>query len=436
MIILLSYLINLRSYPDSVGSEYIMIRWEKPESMDYEVDSIKIKSSFWGYITDPSGWANRLRPPFPDSFKAKTYFYDGIYYYYSLFLFFDATCVLETTKCISPAPPWVYACYPYGVYTGDTLLMLSTRYSSIRGRKENGIELFSYHKGDTFSDYKVHFYRWEYSVGAPTDTINKYYFYVVPHPRSLDTVVVCFISDSLRNRAGWPLDGNLNRIKEGSPEDDYVFSFFSALKGDYTKDGVIDLDDFSVFASLWQKRGNVFRKELAPYKGEIPYILVYPDSVVDFEDFSAFVLLWRWSRRTYIKKETPEEPVKMKGDTLYVRGEIRSIAVDGVRDVEWRMSGLSFEDGEYHALAFSEPVRINGPVCVIHGYVKAIEWVDSEFCKHTGYPFYTFIVNDLSSLPFKMELFDVSGRKVKEPSSPGLYLFRSNEAKGKIIFIR
>ncbi|RKZ25782.1 hypothetical protein DRQ20_04405 [bacterium] len=442
MVFIFAYLINLRAYPDSVGSHYVFLRWEKPDSMDYEVDSVKVKKSFTGYITDPEGWGHKLKPPFPDSFAAPWTYYDGIYYYFSVFSYFNnGTYALDTIRCISPAPPWVNAYYPTsGIYEGDTLLLLSTRYSSLPEGVERGIKVFSYHKGDTFADYTILPYFHTCTWGLPWDTTHYYFFYVYPHLRSFDTVVVKFISDSIRNNRGnWPLDGDYDRIKEGSPEDDFVFSFISILKGDYNRDGIIDLSDFAYFADLWYNQRNIWMKELAPYTGKIPYILVYPDSTLDFDDFSAFILMWRWSRQNQESKNlSPEGVCEIRENTLSLslRG-VRAIMIEGVESIKWEHPGLEANFENSSALAFKKPLDISGLVCSFRGNIREIKWVDSNYQLHRLIPWYTLFTEDISIIPETLNIFDVSGREVdRSHISPGVYFFRGKNVGGKIILLK
>ncbi|RKZ23189.1 hypothetical protein DRQ18_01100 [bacterium] len=456
---LFSYLINLRAYPDTIGSDYILIRWEKPESMDYEVDSIKIKSSHITYVTDPSGWSPRLYSPFPDSFLHKASFYNGFYYHYTFFIFTGNETILDTCKCVSPTPPWTLSYYPpTGTVVSDTFISAVFKYSRM-SFPEEGVRVFSYHKGDTFHyQVKLGKYEIEYTPGR-LDTTHHFYFYTIPLFRSMDTVVIRLISDSIRSvRGNWPLDGNQNEIKEGSPDDDIVIKCYASLKGDYNLDGAVDIEDFAIFASLWKKERMPF-KELAPFTGTIPYISVYPDSIIDFDDFCAFVLLWRWSLQNGRRGKdgnVTEDFYFMKGRVYADIEGVRGIEVITDGELEWEIDGLNMkgemEGKRVYAIAFTAPRNLHGSVFVLKdASFTEIKYVDAGFHSHRSLLSSSAVTLSGGRVPVpyhegEILLFGMDGRKRKTLKivdgyvnlnvPPGIYILKGKGFSAKIAVIK
>ena len=112
---------------------------------------------------------------------------------------------------------------------------------------------------------------------------------------SLDSITVELKAD-MTDLRGFYLDGNNDGNPDGSPYDDYMWSFYVTALGDFNLDTQIDLSDLMLFRSAWFKRPQDLSYELGPFQGEIPYLRAIPDASLDFEDLVVFAGMWNWSQ--------------------------------------------------------------------------------------------------------------------------------------------
>ncbi|MFC1693646.1 T9SS type A sorting domain-containing protein, partial [Candidatus Latescibacterota bacterium] len=73
------------------------------------------------------------------------------------------------------------------------------------------------------------------------------------------------------------------------------------LAGDYKRNLVIDGDDLLEFSDAWYAQDTT--KEIGPVTGVPPNLNVNPDSVVDFEDLTVFAWMWQWYTEHGSKKK-------------------------------------------------------------------------------------------------------------------------------------
>jgi len=99
------------------------------------------------------------------------------------------------------------------------------------------------------------------------------------------------ILDSL----GKGLDGDRDGDPEGSPIDDYTWSFETPYLADYDYSDRVDVSDLIIFANTWKSDPQDLSKEIGPVSGTLPDFVLIPDHVVDFEDFVTLARMWNWS---------------------------------------------------------------------------------------------------------------------------------------------
>jgi WD40 repeat protein len=67
------------------------------------------------------------------------------------------------------------------------------------------------------------------------------------------------------------------------------------LLGDYTDDGVVDIEDFLEFKVAWQSRDAAM--DIGPAPGNPPELDPELDGKLDFADLAVFVVMWNWSHQ-------------------------------------------------------------------------------------------------------------------------------------------
>lgn len=75
------------------------------------------------------------------------------------------------------------------------------------------------------------------------------------------------------------------------------YTYYVAGPGDFNQDGIIDLDDFSLFAGNW---GSVSESEyeLYPFEGDLEAekIIINRDNEINYDDFLIFIYVWNLER--------------------------------------------------------------------------------------------------------------------------------------------
>ncbi len=111
---------------------------------------------------------------------------------------------------------------------------------------------------------------------------------------ALETLTVKLMS-GITDADGIPLDGNSNGDPDGSPTDDFGFSFRTTLLGDYDLDGEISMMDFTVFKEAILSEQPDYTKELGPVAGTLPHYILEPDGKYDLKDLMSLITMWNWS---------------------------------------------------------------------------------------------------------------------------------------------
>jgi len=73
-----------------------------------------------------------------------------------------------------------------------------------------------------------------------------------------------------------------------------VFTYHTAVLGDYNFDLTVDAADLSTFITAWNS--DDFTKELGPVVGEMPHLIPNSNSVYDLRDIMAFTRMWHYSK--------------------------------------------------------------------------------------------------------------------------------------------
>ena len=111
---------------------------------------------------------------------------------------------------------------------------------------------------------------------------------------ALETLTVV-LKSGITDVSGIAMDGNRNGDPDGSPEDDFSFSFRTTALGDYNLDGEINLVDFSQFKDAWLSDPQDYNYELGPVTGSLPNFILTPDNKYDLKDFMTLITMWNWS---------------------------------------------------------------------------------------------------------------------------------------------
>jgi len=111
---------------------------------------------------------------------------------------------------------------------------------------------------------------------------------------ALETLTVA-LKTGITDVSGIAIDGNKNGDPDGSPEDDFSFSFRTTALGDYDLDGEINLIDFSQFKDAWLSDPQDYSYELGPVTGSLPNFTLTPDDKYDLKDFMTLITMWNWS---------------------------------------------------------------------------------------------------------------------------------------------
>ncbi|HKJ69211.1 MAG TPA: T9SS type A sorting domain-containing protein, partial [bacterium] len=94
---------------------------------------------------------------------------------------------------------------------------------------------------------------------------------------------------------GNTLDGNDDGDAEGSPTDDYDWSFSIAPAGDFNADKNINFTDLMQFRRGWFATPQNDYYELYPFSGSFPYIQAHPDDLLNFDDLMILARMWNWN---------------------------------------------------------------------------------------------------------------------------------------------
>ncbi len=124
---------------------------------------------------------------------------------------------------------------------------------------------------------------------------------VILRAKGEGTVVLKHLSPDLRDEQNVP-------VTVGTSDCNVIIK---SLTGDFIADGNIDSADLQVFDHCWKHKvgddgwndklpdvpGTPYRQaDIGPATGAPPEVAVQPDGIVDFEDLSVFALMWNWNR--------------------------------------------------------------------------------------------------------------------------------------------
>jgi len=121
---------------------------------------------------------------------------------------------------------------------------------------------------------------------------------------SFDTIIVRLMC-GIRDEYGALFDGNQNGDPDGSPTDDYSFSFRTALLGDYNLDKAIDIADFQILRDAWLSSPPDYFYELGPVTGTLPHYQLQRDRKFDIYDLASLGTMWNWYIAQIIGRPIP-----------------------------------------------------------------------------------------------------------------------------------
>ncbi len=275
----------------------IFVIWTNPD--DTTIDYIQIQISQDNYSDTLDTTGTNVFPIVPletDTVIFSRNFVSGFRYYFSVFTVDTNTNPVsydyDTISSPSPYPPTILSFYPSGFLTDKNIVRIVFNDTMDADKTIHSINILSYHSGDTLCNYNIDLIsRGNYRGNSYSDTFT---FAIVPYPRCLDTVVVDIKSDSAVDIFGWKLDGNLDNVQQGSPDDDVSFAFYSSMLGDFNMDGVVDIQDLNGY---FRKAilDNDITCDIGPAIGTVPYLQKEPDGLVNIEDVGVFIQMWTWS---------------------------------------------------------------------------------------------------------------------------------------------
>ncbi|MEE9465427.1 MAG: PQQ-binding-like beta-propeller repeat protein, partial [Candidatus Neomarinimicrobiota bacterium] len=109
-----------------------------------------------------------------------------------------------------------------------------------------------------------------------------------------DTITI-HLKGLITDTQGVGLDGNANGDPDGSPTDDYIWTFTTTILGDYDLDEITAFTDLILFRDAWFANPQPTYYELAPYSGQVPFLQVLPDNGLDYLDLAVLARMWNWS---------------------------------------------------------------------------------------------------------------------------------------------
>ncbi len=109
------------------------------------------------------------------------------------------------------------------------------------------------------------------------------------------------VSSMVKDKFGKSLDGNSNDSSDGTPADDFMWSFRTGYLGDFSGNDTVGFEDLTLAAQYWnrsavrtwQKTDSI--QEAGPAVGSSPYFVLSPDSLFDYRDLSVFMRDWYWT---------------------------------------------------------------------------------------------------------------------------------------------
>ncbi|MCK4447806.1 MAG: T9SS type A sorting domain-containing protein, partial [Candidatus Marinimicrobia bacterium] len=124
---------------------------------------------------------------------------------------------------------------------------------------------------------------------------NHHSLFIVAVQPFVNDIVTVKLYGTIQDIFGNGLDGDADGDPEGSPIDDYIWSFETPYLGDYNLSDMVDIADLIIFANAWMSKPQDLSKEIGPVSGTLPDFILIPDHVVDFEDFVTLARMWNWS---------------------------------------------------------------------------------------------------------------------------------------------
>ncbi|MCH8838639.1 MAG: T9SS type A sorting domain-containing protein [Candidatus Marinimicrobia bacterium] len=157
----------------------------------------------------------------------------------------------------------------------------------------------------------------KFSPSIASATVMDSHLVIVPDlpMSSLDTIKVT-LTANIADTNGVSLDGNGNGDPDGSPADDYSWSYYTTVLGDYDLDGVVGFSDLVYFRTAWFSSPQLLDFELSPVVGDIPALRVIPDGKLDIADLAVLARMWDWSISANMSLLAESLNKSVYGDTL------------------------------------------------------------------------------------------------------------------------
>jgi len=145
---------------------------------------------------------------------------------------------------------------------------------------------------------------------------------------AMDNITVT-LTNGITDLYGNGLDGNYNGLVDGSPNDDFVWTFQTTAAGDFNRDQFIDFDDLMIFRREWFHSYSQSIADIAPFSGSIPNVQVSPDGQVNFDDLMTLVAMWNWASDNMIK---PRADGLLAKQTAEIESPLKLLPVSGSAD--------------------------------------------------------------------------------------------------------